>query len=126
LQYEIGVLQEKYEASLHSNTEMRAMLSEYEKTLAQFIDARRSRPDQHSSLEQLLADKKKLELELQTIQISYQNLHQRYDDMKGLQEQARINDATLRQSIQVLQQELATTVRTLDNTRRSYEEKLEK
>ena len=105
---------------------MRAMLSEYEKTLAQFIDARRMRPDQHSSLDQLLADKKKLELELQTIQISYQNRHQRYEDAKGLQEQARINDATLRQSIQVLQQELATTVRTLDNVRRAYEEKLEK
>lgn len=105
---------------------MRAMIEEYEKTLAQFIDARRSRPDQHSSLDQLLQDKKKLELEIKTLQISYQNLHQRYEDLRGLQEQARINDATLRQSIQLLQQELATTVRTLDNTRRAYEDKLEK
>ncbi len=111
---------------MKSNTEMRTMLEEYEKTLAQFIDARRTRPDQHSSLDQLLQDKKKLELDLQTIQISYQNLYQRYEDMKGLQEQSRINDATLRQSIQLLQQELATTARTLENTRRAYEDKLEK
>lgn len=105
---------------------MRTMLAEYEKTLAQFIDARRTRPDQHSSFDQIVQDKKKLELEIQTLQISYQNLHQRYEDLKGLQEQSRINDATLRQSIQVLQQELASTVRTLENTRRAYEDKIEK
>jgi chromosome segregation ATPase len=105
---------------------MRTMLAEYEKTLAQFIDARRNRPDQHSSIDQLIQDKKKLELEIQTLQISYQNLHQRYEDLKGLQEQSRINDATLRQSIQLLQQELASTVRTLENTRRAYEDKIEK
>ena len=105
---------------------MRTMLEEYEKTLAQFIDARRTRPDQHSTVDQLIQDKKKLELEMQTLQISYQNLHQRYEDMKGLQEQARINDATLRQSIQMLQQELASTVRNLENTRRVYDDKLEK
>ena len=102
------------------------MLGEYEKTLAQFIDARRSRPDQHSSLDQLLQDKKKLELEIQTLQISFQNLHQRYDDLKGIHEQGKINDATLRQSVQVLQQELASTVRNLENTRRGYEDKIEK
>lgn len=126
LQFEVSSLEEKYEISMKSNTEMRTMLEEYEKTLAQFIDARRTRPDQHSSLDQLLQDKKKLDLDLQTIQISYQNLHQRYEEMKGLQEQSRINDATLRQSIQLLQQELATTARTLENTRRAYEDKLEK
>lgn len=126
LQYEINNLEEKYENSKKNNEEMRVMLSEYEKTLAQFIDARRTRPDQHSSIDQLLQDKKKLELEIQTLQISYQNLHQRYEDLKGLQEQSKINDATLRQSIQLLQQELATTVRTLENTRRAYEDKLEK
>lgn len=126
MQFEINSLEEKYESSIKNNSEMRAMIEEYEKTLAQFIDARRSRPDQHSSLDQLLQDKKKLELEIKTLQISYQNLHQRYEDLRGLQEQARINDATLRQSIQLLQQELATTVRTLDNTRRAYEDKLEK
>lgn len=126
LQFEISSLEEKNEISVKNNSEMRVMLAEYEKTLAQFIDARRTRPDQHSSIDQLLQDKKKLELEIQTLQISYQNLHQRYDDLKGIQEQSRINDATLRQSIQCLQQELATAVRTLDNTRRAYEDKLEK
>lgn len=126
MQFEVASLEEKYETSIKSNAEMRTMLEEYEKTLAQFIDARRTRPDQHSTVDQLIQDKKKLELEMQTLQISYQNLHQRYEDMKGLQEQARINDATLRQSIQMLQQELASTVRNLENTRRVYDDKLEK
>ena len=126
LQYEISNLKEKYENSIQNNSEMRTMLGEYEKTLAQFIDARRSRPDQHSSIDQLVQDKKKLELEIQTLQISFQNLHQRYDDLKGIYEQGKINDATLRQSVQVLQQELASTVRNLENTRRGYEDKIEK
>ena len=126
LQFEVSSLEEKYETSVKSNSEMRTMLEEYEKTLAQFIDARRTRPDQHSTVDQLIQDKKKLELEIQTLQISYQNLHQRYEDFKGLQEQSRINDANLRQSIQLLQQELASTARNLENTRRAYEDKLEK
>lgn len=126
LQYEVSSLEEKYDTSVKSNSEMRTMLEEYEKTLAQFIDARRTRPDQHSTHDQLIQEKKKLELEIQTLQISYQNLHQRYEELRGLQEQARINDATLRQSIQLLQQELASTVRNLENTRRIYEDKLEK
>ncbi len=102
------------------------MLTEYERTLAQFIDARRTRPDQHSSVDELSRDKKRLELEIQTLQISFQNLHQRYEDIKGLHEQARINEATLRQSVQLLQQELAASIRNLDSTRKSYEERLEK
>jgi predicted nuclease with TOPRIM domain len=126
LQYEISSLQEKYETSLQTNAETRATLSEYERTLAQFIDARRTRPDQHSSPDQLVQEKKKLELEIQTLQISFQNLHQRYEDIKGLHEQSRINEATLRQTITMLQQELAAVVRNLDSTRKSYEERLER
>lgn len=102
------------------------MLTEYERTLSQFIDARRTRPDQHSSVDELLRDKKKLELEIQTLQISFQNLHQRYEDIKGLCEQARINEATLKQSVQMLQQELGASMRNLDSTRKSYEERIEK
>lgn len=111
---------------MQTNAEMRNMLTEYERTLAQFIDARRARPDQHSTNEQLIQEKKKLELEIQTLQISFQNLHQRYEDIKGLHEQSRINEGTLRQSVQVLQQELATSIRNLDNTRKIYEERIEK
>lgn len=101
-------------------------MTEYERTLAQFIDARRHRPDQHLGVDELLQEKKKLELEIQTLQISFQNLHQRYEDIKGLHEQARINEATLKQSVQHLQQELAASIRNLENNRKSYEERLEK
>lgn len=126
LQYEINSLQEKYENSLQTNAEMRATVTEYERTLAQFIDARRARPDQHSSVDQLLQEKKKLELEIQTLQISFQNLHQRYEDIKGLHEQSRISEATLKQTISGLQQELAAAIRNSDATRKSYEDRLEK
>ena len=119
-------MQNKYQETLAENAELRSVTAEYERTLAQFLGARRSHPDQFSSVEELVREKKKLELEIQSVQVSFQNLHQRYEDIKGLHEQTRINEATLKQSVQLLQQELAASIRNLDSTRKSYEERLEK
>lgn len=54
------------------------------------VEARKQKSDQLSTIEQLLQDKRKLHVDLQTAQISYQNLHSRYEEIKTLNEQLRV------------------------------------
>ena len=54
------------------------------------IDARKQRSEQFVTTEQLLNEKRILENDLQTMQISFQNLHQRYDDLRSIYDQQKI------------------------------------
>lgn len=106
MQFEIQTLQEKYDSALKSNQEMRTVLLEYERTMAQIIgmvccklfqDAR-SRSSSDPLLQgsdNLIAEKKQLEADIQTMQISFHNLHQRYEDLKQLYEQAKMVHFTI-------------------------------
>lgn len=55
-----------------------------------FVDARKQKNEQFVTAEQLQNEKKLLEGDLQTMQISFQNLHQRYDDLKSLYDQQKM------------------------------------
>ncbi len=90
MQFEIQAIQEKYNASLQTNNELRILLKEYEATMTQILDARKSNGDQLATIEQLLQDKRKLKVDLQTAQVAYQNLHARYEEVKALNEQLRV------------------------------------
>lgn len=57
----------------------------------EYLDARRNKSDySYHGPEQLMAEKKQLESDMQTMQISFHNLHQRYEDMKQLYEQLKL------------------------------------
>ncbi len=105
---------------------MRSTLGEYERTLAQYIDARRNRPDQHSTIDEVLQDKKKLEMDVKTLQISFQNLHQRYEDVKSLHDKSRINESLLKQNVATLQQELTTNTKNVEMMKKTFEDKIER
>lgn len=53
------------------------------------IEARKQKSDQLATIEQLLQDKRKLQVDLQTAQVTYHNLHARYEEVKSLNEQLR-------------------------------------
>lgn len=59
-------------------------------TLIPFVEARKQKSDQLATIEQLLQDKRKLQTELQTAQVTYHNLHARYEEVKSLNEQLRV------------------------------------
>lgn len=90
LQTEITILQEKYTTALRADEELRELLSEYERTMAQIVEIRRENVDSMSSMEQLLQEKRQLMVDLQAMHIAFANLKQRYEENKTINEQLRL------------------------------------
>ncbi|PJF17362.1 60S ribosomal protein L37 [Paramicrosporidium saccamoebae] len=101
LQTEIAILQEKYAAALTAGEEMRSLLGEYERTMAQVVEIRHQSTDQLGSIEQLAQEKRQLLVDMQAMQIAFANLKQRYDENKTMNEQLRLaNIAALQTDLQ--------------------------
>lgn len=90
LQTEITILQEKYATALQAGQELRDLLSEYERTMAQIVEIRRENVDSMSGMEQLLQEKRQLLVDLQAMHIAFANLKQRYEENKTINEQLRL------------------------------------
>lgn len=126
LQHELAETSRKYDVAMRTNGQLRAVLADYERTMAQIIEARGSAS---SSLadnpERLRGDNQRLMADLQTAQIAFQNLLHRYDELKRMHEELRATEHAHRQRISELQAELANADRRYESLRRQAELKLD-
>ncbi|XP_060624541.2 transforming acidic coiled-coil-containing protein 2 isoform X3 [Anolis sagrei] len=98
---EISEWKEKYEESRREVMEMRKIVSEYEKTIAQMIeDEQREKSVSHHTVQQLIIEKEQALSDLNSVEKSLADLFRRYEKMKEVLEGFRKNEEVLKKCAQ--------------------------
>ncbi|XP_062988821.1 transforming acidic coiled-coil-containing protein 2 isoform X3 [Elgaria multicarinata webbii] len=98
---EISEWKEKYEESRREVLEMRKIVSEYEKTIAQMIeDEQREKSMSHHTVQQLIIEKEQALADLNSVEKSLADLFRRYEKMKEVLEGFRKNEEVLKKCAQ--------------------------
>ncbi|XP_048368334.1 transforming acidic coiled-coil-containing protein 1 isoform X2 [Sphaerodactylus townsendi] len=91
----------KYEGSWQEVLEMRKIVAEYEKTIAQMIeDEQRSSMSSQKSLQQLTMEKEQALSDLNSVERSLSDLFRRYENLKGVLEGFKKNEEALKKCAQ--------------------------
>ncbi|XP_034288830.1 transforming acidic coiled-coil-containing protein 1 isoform X3 [Pantherophis guttatus] len=91
----------KYEGSRQEVLEMRKIVAEYEKTIAQMIeDEQRSNMTSQKSLQQLTMEKEQALSDLNSVERSLSDLFRRYENLKGVLEGFKKNEEALKKCAQ--------------------------
>uniref|UniRef100_A0A670YZN4 Transforming acidic coiled-coil-containing protein C-terminal domain-containing protein n=2 Tax=Pseudonaja textilis TaxID=8673 RepID=A0A670YZN4_PSETE len=97
----ISEWKEKYEESRREVMEMRKIVSEYEKTIAQMIeDEQREKSMSHHTVQQLIIEKEQALADLNSVEKSLADLFRRYEKMKEVLEGFRKNEEVLKKCAQ--------------------------
>ncbi|XP_068807627.1 transforming acidic coiled-coil-containing protein 2 isoform X2 [Struthio camelus] len=98
---EVAEWKEKYEESRREVMEMRKIVSEYEKTIAQMIeDEQREKSVSHHTVQQLIVEKEQALADLNSVEKSLADLFRRYEKMKEVLEGFRKNEEVLKKCAQ--------------------------
>ncbi|XP_071605698.1 transforming acidic coiled-coil-containing protein 2 isoform X21 [Heliangelus exortis] len=98
---EVSEWKEKYEESRREVMEMRKIVSEYEKTIAQMIeDEQREKSVSHHTVQQLILEKEQALADLNSVEKSLADLFRRYEKMKEVLEGFRKNEEVLKKCAQ--------------------------
>ncbi|XP_044134984.1 transforming acidic coiled-coil-containing protein 1 [Bufo gargarizans] len=93
--------QVKYEQSHAEVLEMRKIVAEYEKTIAQMIeDEQRSKMSSQKSLQQVTLEKEQALADLNSVERSLSDLFRRYENLKGVLEGFKKNEEALKKCAQ--------------------------
>uniref|UniRef100_A0A8D0H1B1 Transforming acidic coiled-coil containing protein 1 n=1 Tax=Sphenodon punctatus TaxID=8508 RepID=A0A8D0H1B1_SPHPU len=91
----------KYEGSRQEVLEMRKIVAEYEKTIAQMIeDEQRANMTSQKSLQQLTMEKEQALADLNSVERSLSDLFRRYENLKGVLEGFKKNEEALKKCAQ--------------------------
>ncbi|XP_072122566.1 transforming acidic coiled-coil-containing protein 1 isoform X4 [Mobula birostris] len=98
---EVMEWKQKYEASQQEVIEMRKIVAEYEKTVAQMIDdEQKNKMASQTSMHQLIAEKDQALADLNSVERSLSDLFRRYENMKGVLEGFKKNEEVLKKCAQ--------------------------
>ncbi|XP_075791447.1 transforming acidic coiled-coil-containing protein 2 isoform X4 [Pelodiscus sinensis] len=98
---EVSEWKDKYEESRREVMEMRKIVSEYEKTIAQMIeDEQREKSVSHHTVQQLIVEKEQALADLNSVEKSLADLFRRYEKMKEVLEGFRKNEEVLKKCAQ--------------------------
>uniref|UniRef100_A0A669BQP1 Transforming acidic coiled-coil-containing protein C-terminal domain-containing protein n=1 Tax=Oreochromis niloticus TaxID=8128 RepID=A0A669BQP1_ORENI len=93
--------QRKYEESRQEVVEMRRIVAEYEKTIAQMIeDDQKEKSLSHHTIQQLIMEKDQALADLNSVEKSLADLFRRYEKMKDVLEGFRKNEEVLKKCAQ--------------------------
>ncbi|XP_046885886.1 uncharacterized protein tacc2 isoform X2 [Hypomesus transpacificus] len=93
--------QRKYEESHQEVVEMRRIVAEYEKTIAQMIeDEQKEKSLSHHTIQQLIVEKDQALADLNSVEKSLADLFRRYEKMKDVLEGFRKNEEVLKKCAQ--------------------------
>ncbi|XP_067857297.1 transforming acidic coiled-coil-containing protein 1 isoform X2 [Heptranchias perlo] len=91
----------KYEESRQEVIEMRKIVAEYEKTIAQMIeDEQKNKMASQTSMQQLITEKDQALEDLNSVERSLSDLFRRYENMKGVLEGFKKNEEVLKKCAQ--------------------------
>ncbi|XP_040608914.1 transforming acidic coiled-coil-containing protein 2 isoform X7 [Mesocricetus auratus] len=101
---EVSEWRDKYEESRREVMEMRKIVAEYEKTIAQMIgkpeDEQREKSVSHQTVQQLVLEKEQALADLNSVEKSLADLFRRYEKMKDVLEGFRKNEEVLKKCAQ--------------------------
>ncbi|XP_076982387.1 transforming acidic coiled-coil-containing protein 2 isoform X3 [Tamandua tetradactyla] len=98
---EVSEWKDKYEESRREVMEMRKIVAEYEKTIAQMIeDEQREKSVSHHTVQQLVLEKEQALADLNSVEKSLADLFRRYEKMKEVLEGFRKNEEVLKKCAQ--------------------------
>ncbi|KAM8924673.1 transforming acidic coiled-coil-containing protein 2 [Pelodytes ibericus] len=98
---EVTEWKKKYEESRCEVVEMRKIVAEYEKTIAQMIeDEQREKSVSHHTVQQLIMEKEQALSDLNSVEKSLADLFRRYEKMKDVLEGFRKNEDVLKKCAQ--------------------------
>ncbi|XP_070621472.1 transforming acidic coiled-coil-containing protein 1 isoform X1 [Erythrolamprus reginae] len=98
---EVSEWKKKYEGSRQEVLEMRKIVAEYEKTIAQMIeDEQRTNMTSQKSLQQLTMEKEQALSDLNSVERSLSDLFRRYENLKGVLEGFKKNEEALKKCAQ--------------------------
>ncbi|XP_060027109.1 transforming acidic coiled-coil-containing protein 2 isoform X3 [Erinaceus europaeus] len=98
---EVSEWKDKYEESRREVMEMRKIVAEYEKTIAQMIeDGQREKSVSHQTVQQLVLEKEQALADLNSVEKSLADLFRRYEKMKEVLEGFRKNEEVLKKCAQ--------------------------
>ncbi|CAO2583561.1 Transforming acidic coiled-coil-containing protein 2 [Lemmus lemmus] len=98
---EVSEWRDKYEESRREVMEMRKIVAEYEKTIAQMIeDEQREKSVSHQTVQQLVLEKEQALADLNSVEKSLADLFRRYEKMKEVLEGFRKNEEVLKKCAQ--------------------------
>ncbi|XP_047559095.1 transforming acidic coiled-coil-containing protein 2 isoform X4 [Lutra lutra] len=98
---EVSEWKDKYEESRREVMEMRKIVAEYEKTIAQMIeDEQREKSVSHQTVQQLVLEKEQALSDLNSVEKSLADLFRRYEKMKEVLEGFRKNEEVLKKCAQ--------------------------
>ncbi|XP_043782823.1 transforming acidic coiled-coil-containing protein 2 isoform X13 [Cervus elaphus] len=98
---EVSEWKDKYEESRREVVEMRKIVAEYEKTIAQMIeDEQREKSVSHQTVQQLVLEKEQALADLNSVEKSLADLFRRYEKMKEVLEGFRKNEEVLKKCAQ--------------------------
>uniref|UniRef100_G3U7T5 Transforming acidic coiled-coil-containing protein C-terminal domain-containing protein n=1 Tax=Loxodonta africana TaxID=9785 RepID=G3U7T5_LOXAF len=98
---EVAEWKDKYEESRREVMEMRKIVAEYEKTIAQMIeDEQREKSVSHHTVQQLVMEKEQALADLNSVEKSLADLFRRYEKMKEVLEGFRKNEEVLKKCAQ--------------------------
>ncbi|GAB1292782.1 Transforming acidic coiled-coil-containing protein 2 [Apodemus speciosus] len=101
---EVSEWRDKYEESRREVVEMRKIVAEYEKTIAQMIgkpeDEQREKSISHQTVQQLVLEKEQALADLNSVEKSLADLFRRYEKMKEVLEGFRKNEEVLKKCAQ--------------------------
>ncbi|XP_067879268.1 transforming acidic coiled-coil-containing protein 1 isoform X2 [Heterodontus francisci] len=98
---EVNEWKQKYEDSRQEVIEMRKIVAEYEKTIAQMIeDEQKNKMASQTSMQQLISEKEQALADLNSVERSLSDLFRRYENMKGVLEGFKKNEEVLKKCAQ--------------------------
>ncbi|XP_007469614.1 PREDICTED: transforming acidic coiled-coil-containing protein 2 isoform X5 [Lipotes vexillifer] len=98
---EVSDWKDRYEESRREVMEMRKIVAEYEKTIAQMIeDEQREKSVSHQTVQQLVLEKEQALADLNSVEKSLADLFRRYEKMKEVLEGFRKNEEVLKKCAQ--------------------------
>ncbi|XP_015194821.1 transforming acidic coiled-coil-containing protein 1 isoform X1 [Lepisosteus oculatus] len=98
---EVNEWKRKYEESRQEVIEMRKIVAEYEKTIAQMIeDEQRTNMNSQKNIQQLTLEKEQAIADLNSVERSLSDLFRRYENMKGVLEGFKKNEEVLKKCAQ--------------------------
>lgn len=123
---EVEQWKRKYEESRSEVQEMRKIVAEYEKTVAQMIEDGQSVSCSQSVLQQLMMERDQAVSDLSSVERSFSELFRRYENMKRVLEGFKKNEEVLKKCAQDYLQRIKQEEHRYQTLKAHAEEKLDK
>ncbi|XP_067658075.1 transforming acidic coiled-coil-containing protein 3-like [Haliotis asinina] len=122
----MGYVEETNRGLKQTNEEMKAVVSEFEKTISQLqAEKEKTCNASQQSLQDIVREKEQVLDDLHSVETAFSNLHQRYEKTKGVVEGFKQNEEVLKKCVADYQSKLKKSEQKLQLLKQQAEEKLD-